>query len=414
MKREPKRLEQSEIDYLLSLTASSLNRKTLTEMFANKKNKLAMFRVNDKFSFDLRKFEQMVNPFKIVDKSEIIQTTVGRYIYNLYINDTNNPFFYKINGYVNQVLNSSEIESIDDKMSNALVEGKISSDMYISYLNRRDNIALFLINFIGPAMTINGMIPLKSVEAKKKELFEKNADAIKNGDVIIASKIEQELLAIAKTELKDDPIMGIYNSGARGGFASNYKNTSIMRGAIFSTDGKRRVRISTGNLISGIPREDLAFYNDIGLESFYSKGVETQKGGYVAKQLAAAFQGMVLDEAGTDCRTKKTVQIKIDSSNYKKFLLRYAVDKGSLVLLTSEVINSYLDKFVDLRTPLYCSSEKLCSKCAGELYYNLGIKNIGLIFNIVGTTLLNLSMKKFHDMSIKVATIDPNSALMEI
>jgi hypothetical protein len=87
-------------------------------------------------------------------------------------------------------------------------------------------------------------------------------------------------------------------------------------------------------------------------------------------------------------------------------MYRYIRDKGKLVLLTSDNISNYYDKVVELRTPLYCTNKQYCSKCAGELYYKLGITNVGILSNRIGTSLLNASLKAFHDMSLKVVELD--------
>ena len=63
---------------------------------------------------------------------------------------------------------------------------------------------------------------------------------------------------------------------------------------------------------------------------------------------------------------------------------------------------------------MYCIGDRICNKCAGDLYYRLNINNVGLIFNSVGTTILNLSLKKFHDMSVKVSEIDPNNYIIAL
>lgn len=96
----------------------------------------------------------------------------------------------------------------------------------------------------------------------------------------------------------------------------------------------------------------------------------------------------------------------ITKKNKDLFLYRYIIEKGKLVLLDEHTIGNYIDKYVNLRTPLYCNSEKYCSKCAGELYNKLGISNVGLLTTRIGTSLLNASLKQFHDMTLKTVTVN--------
>lgn len=88
---------------------------------------------------------------------------------------------------------------------------------------------------------------------------------------------------------------------------------------------------------------------------------------------------------------------------------RYIVEGNKLVLLSPDIIDKYVGKKIKLRTPIYCKSDKLCSKCAGTLYYKLGIKNVGLTTSKLSSTLLNLNMKKFHNSTANISKIDINN-----
>ena len=59
-----------------------------------------------------------------------------------------------------------------------------------------------------------------------------------------------------------------------------------------------------------------------------------------------------------------------------------------------------------LRSVLYCQSEKLCNICAGDMYYNLGMQNVGLTVTKVGSAVLNLSLKNFHDTTLHLKRIN--------
>ena len=96
---------------------------------------------------------------------------------------------------------------------------------------------------------------------------------------------------------------------------------------------------------------------------------------------------MIVDEKGSDCGTKMTFPMLLTDKNKSLFLYRYILERGKLVFLDDEVINNYIGKIINLRTPLYCKNDKYCSKCAGELYYKIGISNVGLLTTRIGTFL---------------------------
>lgn len=128
--------------------------------------------------------------------------------------------------------------------------------------------------------------------------------------------------------------------------------------------------------------------------------------------MAAAFQGVVLDDFGSDCKTTNTLEIIITNKTKNDLMYRYIVEGSKLILLTNDNIDKYLNKKVKLRSPVYCIGDKLCNKCAGDLYYKLGIKNVGLSTTRVASTLLNMSMKKFHNSTANVSKINLNDIVI--
>ena len=110
----------------------------------------------------------------------------------------------------------------------------------------------------------------------------------------------------------------------------------------------------------------------------------------MTKQLLAAFQSEVLDEAGSDCHTKSTLEITLTNRNSKDFLYRYIVENGKYVCLTPQIIDTYVGKTVHLRSPMMCKGQKYCNICAGEMNYKLGNLNIGLGCAKISTTLQRL------------------------
>jgi len=79
---------------------------------------------------------------------------------------------------------------------------------------------------------------------------------------------------------------------------------------------------------------------------------------------------------------------------------------GKPLLLTNNNIDKYLNTTVNLRSPMYCQSDKLCSVCSDKRFEQLGITNIGLTASKMSGTLLNAGMKSFHDSTAKITKIN--------
>ena len=141
----------------------------------------------------------------------------------------------------------------------------------------------------------------------------------------------------------------------------------------------------------------------------------TRVSGYLAKQLLSAMQSEVLGDEDSDCGTEGYITVTIPKRT-NDFLYRYIKVGSKLVCLDEETIKKYIGKEVKMRSPMYCigvGKEKcLCNKCAGDFYYKLGKRNIGLLCSRPAETTKRLGMKKFHSNLIKSYQIDVDDMLI--
>lgn len=338
-----------------------------------------------------------------------IQTTVGKFIYNKFI--VEGVGLMSILGYENRCITEGIFKDIENKLSKALLTDKMTTEQMKKYVNYRDWFGLQMHAVITSSFTMNVIKTPPEVKKLKDELFEKYKVEIANGDAKVSEMIEKQLIALTKKILADDIGMDLYNSGARGSVSNNLKNINLMRGAVKNTTTGKYDIVKT-SLMEGINKEDIPSSSNSIVQGAYPKAVGTQVSGYLAKQLLAAMQTEMLDEPGSDCGTKKTITMTLTAKNKNDLLYRYVVVKGQLVLLTDSNIDDYVGKTLEFRTPMKCIGKHICSKCAGELYYMRGDKYIGLLASKIATTLSQLSMKKFHDNTIKTAQFDVNDMLL--
>jgi hypothetical protein len=397
------KLLDSEKKYLLSLKPEDITFNLLVDLFADKtikekgKLKAVPSRMKTSDEFVLEKGEYI--------NTEKITTNAGLFIYNKLIVERD---LVKVLGYVNNTIDSKQLGSIEDKLSKALLTDQIPVEAMASYLNRTQWLAMQFHSAISGSFTMHTLKPLPSVIKERDTLLKENRQKINDGDVILASKIEKQLLKKAEDELKGDHGMDLYKSGARGSFGNNFKNISVMKGPVFNpTTGGFDVVES--NFMEGIRKEELPTYGNAIITGAYPKAIGTATSGYFSKQIIAALQAVQLDKKGSDCGTKGTLHTVISPGASQDFLYRYVVDRGKLVLLDENNIKNYTGRPIELRSPMFCIGQKKCRVCAGLMYEKLGIDNIGLTAARVSSTLLNLSMKKFHDTSAKMSQIKPDT-----
>ena len=383
-------LTREEIDEVLSIEPNDITLDLLREYFACFYGKDAP-RFNTFDTFTLKKGKWF--------NSEDVKTTIGRYIANIIMI----PEKYLMKkGYQNAAFTKGFLEKLEGDLGNMVLNDELSVEDYINYINVGEWLGMGQAYYLVPTMNYDINVPIPEVIEKRDELFEKYKDDIKRGDSNAAEKIEKEVLSLAEKKIKEkgNEAFDFFASGV-GKFANNYKKTSIMAGAI-ENPYTHKLDILKSNYIDGIDIKEFPKFTNLTIIGGYSRGVETMTSGYETKKINNAMQTLVLDEKGSDCGTKHYSLITITDETSKLFIDRYIVDSsGKTVLIDKNNINNYINKEVMLRSPMFCKGDKICNKCAGELFYKLGIKNAGLLTSSLSGTLMNLSMKKFHDSSVK-------------
>ena len=391
-----RKLTMEETEALLKLTKDDIDMNLLRNFFA-----VRMGADNPRFNT----FDTFKLPKGRLFNEEAIETTIGRYIWNFFVIPEE---YLKKFGYQNLVFDKKGTSNLEKRLANMLLNDEISSDDYAGYLDRAEWITLGIVYFISPTMDYDMNVPIPEVIKRKNELFEQYKKEIKEGDPNAVSKIEEELLALSKKLIKEKGNEGydFFESGAFS-FENNYKKTSIM-GGVMENPYTKKLDVLKSNYMEGISKEEFPLFANSTIAGGYARGVETQKAGYETKKINNAVQTVTLDDLGTDCGTKQYLKTTITDGMKTMFLYRYILAGGKEIMLDEGNIGQYIGKEVEMRSPLYCKSDQICNKCAGELYHKLGVKNAGLLASTMSGSLMNLALKKTHDQTIRFNKIKVN------
>jgi len=390
-----RKLEQDEIKEILSLKDSDITMQLLRDYFAIKRGKdFPRFNTFDVFTL----------PKDRLQNKEEIETTVGRYIFNMYVIPEE---YRKKFGYQNIVFTKKTVDVLEKRLATMLLEDDLNTAQYALFLDRAEWITLGTVYFTSPTMDYDMNVPIPAVMKRKEELFKQYEVEMKAGDTNVISKVETELLDLSRKLIKEKKNEGydFFESGSFS-FENNYKKSSIMGGAMESPY-THKLDVLKSNYMEGISKEEFPLFANSTIVGGYARGVETQKAGYETKKINNTTQVITLDEAGTDCGTTQYLNIEISEGMKSMFYYRYILEGGKLIMLTEGNIFKYIGKEVMMRSPMYCKSDQICNRCAGELYHKLGIKNAGLLSSTMSGSLMNLSLKKTHDQTIKFSKIDP-------
>lgn len=336
---------------------------------------------------------------------ESFETTLGSWVYNKYFIERD---LIELFGYDDNAVSGKYFDKINDKLTYALLEDDITLDQFKRYLEKTQKFMPY-IAALSPTLT-NKMLLCDEVIAKeKKRLLKEHAKEIEAGNEVVAEQIEKDLLKFAENYLEGDESMDCYNSGARMKFGNHFKNMYVMRGASKDPDPNKGYNIMTSNYMSGFSKEEYAMLCNTLAGGPYSRARKTAYGGYWEKLFVSAFQHLKLDPPGSDCGTKRYKLVKLDDPH--PWMYSYIIDNGKLVELTSKNVDKYVGKTVKMRFSSLCESKTgFCNHCAGNLPYRTGVVNIGTALPAIPSKLKLLSMKAFHDSTVKTTEIDINKA----
>lgn len=338
-------------------------------------------------------------------------TTVGKLICNKIFIEPRENLLREV-GWIDDVLTKKAYGKLYDSLGYLRLEGKIELDDYKYFCNQTQAIMPF-VSILATGFTDDMLVSGKKIGELKKKLIKENQAAIDAGDIKVVDKIQKELLDYAHDLLKDDPAMDMYDSGSMGSFENNFKNMFIMKGANKDPDPAKPYTVITSNYIDGVSADEYTKFANTLAEGPYSRGKKTESGGYWEKLFLYAFQHIRLGDEGSDCKTKRVLTIKLTNDNIGMNMYNWVVNpNGTLTEITSENKNDFIGKTVKMRFSSLCEAKGcICSKCAGNIWYRLGLnKNIGPILPQIPAKVKVVMMKAFHNNQITLVEMDPMKA----
>lgn len=332
-------------------------------------------------------------------------TTCGCLIFNkLYI--ARNPSIYEIYGWVDDIMTKKAFGKLYKNLGYLLLEGEIEREDFKRFA-MTTQLTMPYVQFLSPGFTdkmlLSGAQMTKSKNKKIKE-HQAEIDAV---DLVYIDKMKKELLDEAEDLLKDDPSYDMFASGAGGSWENNYGSVYIGKMSVRDPDPNKGYNFIRSNYIDGVSVEEYAALANTLAEGPFSRSKKTEVGGYWEKLFVSSLQHLQLDEPGSDCGTKRYIVVTITKDNIDEVMYNYIIQGDKLVEITSKNRESLIGKTVKMRYSSMCKHPNgFCNKCAGNLWYRLGMRNVGVITPQIPSKYKNMAMKLFHDSTIKMTDMN--------
>ena len=400
-KRKSRWITDSERDYILGLSSRDCLK---TSIFMD-----CFGEFNGKRKFNTYDVMKVPKGTYHNNKNEFV-TTVGAWFFNKACIDY--PGIFDEIGYINKPVGKGVYGDINDKLSLAILEDRVTTDQFKQWIMCCQKFMNYS-TVICTTASEDYLNISKKIKPLKDQLFKKYEKELANGDAFVMEKIEQELLAKCEEELKDDPAWDNIKAGAGADLGNNFKNLNVCKGAQKDPDPTKGYNIIKSCYAEGVSKEDYAAMANSLAAGPYARAKKTASGGYEEKKYLQGFGHIKLGPKGSDCGTKRTITITLNKNYMKLLMYSYIVEGSKLVRLDSTNMDKYKDKTVKMRFSSLCRSDHICNKCAGDLYYLLGIENIGTATPQLASAVKNIFMKSFHDSTEKFTQMDAMEAFGE-
>lgn len=371
--------KQEDIDYLLSIKEPDITTSFIMNNFGDFGNG-PRFNPYDLIEVPVGAYGGIMANGKERKNKNKFTTGVGRLIFNKFFFESD-PVLLQFFPYTNDNVTSKTYEKILNQMGYLMLEGKIDTETYKKFCKKSQKMMPY-VSILAPNHSDNMLTITKRINKKKAQLLKEHKaelDAKDDNSVKVFDQISNELLDYAKELMKDDPAMDMFNSGAGGSFGNNFKNMFIMRGAVKDPTPNKGYNMITSNYIDGISKEEYSAIANTLAAGPYARSKKTEVGGYWEKLFMAAFQHIELLPEGSDCGTKRYIEMNVNDKNINMIMYSYAIVGNKLVEITSENRDQFIGKKVKLRFSSMCEAKNgICNACAGNLFYRLGIKNVGV------------------------------------
>lgn len=316
---------------------------------------------------DLEKATDPYIPVKYRGKA----TTMGRAIFN----SAFPPNFKFIDQIVTKKTVNGLIPEIIDQYGDEVAE-KVFSKL--------EKIGFKFATIISPTLTLDMLQMPDSIERIRKQL--------KNASPGEADKLLKEGEKIMIQHLKDTGLYDLIESGAGKGWGQP-RQILVSKGVISDPKGNVLPPIE-GSFAEGLKTTEFFNAASGARKGMADRALNTADTGYFTRQLVYVLSPVEASPTVRDCKTKRTINIRLTNDLIPRLSGRYVIENGKLAKFSSKY---KAGDTVNLRTPIFCESKKICHTCYGDLLRRHRSPFVGIIAGAsIGERGTQLIMRTFH------------------
>jgi DNA-directed RNA polymerase subunit beta' len=218
-------------------------------------------------------------------------------------------------------------------------------------------------------------------------------ERIKTASPEEAFKLIDEGEKILKKHLEGTGLYDLVESGASKGWGQP-SQMLISKGVIADPQGRILDPIAS-SFTDGLKPSEYFKASAGSRKGMADRALNTATTGYFSRKLAYLLNSVEAHPSLKDCKTKRTISIRLTSDVIKRLTGRFIIKGGKIKRF--EAKDFKVGDVIELRTPIYCVSPKICYTCYGDLIKREKTPYVGLIAaQAIGERGTQLIMRTFH------------------
>lgn len=300
-------------------------------------------------------------------------TTMGKAIFNSALPE-NFPF-------VEDIVNKKVVNSVISK----LVEKKYDKKIIIDSISKISHMGFKFATIMAPNITLDNIeVPDRIYELKNK---------LESADTETAANIIDEMSNIIEKHLEGTGLYDLIVSGAGKGWTQPIQIFGA-KGVVTDTKGNVLEPVKS-SFAEGLTTTEFFRVSPGARKGLADRVLNTATTGYMSRKLSYVLNPVEADLYLKDCKTNRPLTIKLDNDIMKRLSGRYIIEKNQVVPFKIE--EHQPGEVIKLRTPIYCTSPKVCHMCYGDLLRRHRTPFIGILAaQMLGEVNTQAIMRSFH------------------
>ena len=227
-------------------------------------------------------------------------------------------------------------------------------------------------------------LPTSILQLKKK---------LDNATTEEAAALLKEMEKLLVEHLKGTGLYDLVESGSGKGW-SQPMQILVAKGLIADPTGKVLPPV-TGSFADGLTNKEYFTAAAGSRKGIIDRVLNTADTGYMSRQLAYVLNTVEIDRQLKDCKTKRHLSFRMTSAMKGRFTGRYVIRGNSVEQFDPNTMK--VGDVLNLRSPIFCESPKLCHTCYGELLKRHRSPYAGVVAaQLIGEAGTQTIMKTFH------------------